>query len=379
MKYVFLSVNEDLNCGLLKSQFIKPIGNSFSYNYEVVSINRPFYNQKTNNVKALNVLIPQGLIAYNALCFIYHFWAIVCAILLNIKLKSLVDKKIVARGYLSGLIAFYVKKIFKVDYVFDPRSLYPLECITANRMEKGSIPYKFWINVEGKIVRCAERTVCVSSGMADYYSNSFSINNTIVVPCYRSNEGGFQKDKDLTLLKNKLGLSGEKKTVLYFGSLNNGWNNLELYFKQITTKFSSDVQFLIVSQDKERILSSKLGRLENVHVYSQDSLPETFTINDIFHCSDYGMIFMAESHDWFTRLSVKFAEYTYFGLPVITNQWVGEAVRLINDNNLYPSKVVGDEKIELEFPTLENRIEISQWANNYFSPDNINKYVGEQK
>ncbi|MUK38118.1 hypothetical protein GNP82_11200 [Aliivibrio fischeri] len=376
MKYVFLSVNEDLNCGLLKSQFIKPIKNNFSYDYEVLSINRPFYKQKTNNVTALNVLIPQGVIAYNSLCFIYHIWAAVCAILLNFKLKSFVNKKIIARGYLSGLVAYYAKKIFKVDYIFDPRSLYPLECITANRMEKDSIPYKFWFNIERRIVSSADRTVCVSVGMADYYSNSFGVKNTIVVPCYRSDQGGFRRNKDVNSLKIKLGLNSANKTVLYFGSLNSGWNNLELYLKQISTKFSSDVQFLVVSQDKENIMTSKLGCLENVHVYSQDSLPDQITIDDVFHCSDYGMIFMAESHDWFTRLSVKFAEYTYFGLPVITNQWVGEAVRLINDNNLYPSKVVEDEKIELEFPTLESRVEISQWADNYFSPDNINKYVG---
>ncbi|UOE80891.1 hypothetical protein LTQ03_05765 [Vibrio splendidus] len=377
MKYIFLSVNEDLSCGLLKTQFMDPIKNNFNHKYDIVSINRPFYKGKTDGVMSLNLLIPQSLLAYNVFCFFYLLWAMLCALLIKIRLCSSKERKLVARGYLSGLIAYYLKINFGIGYIFDPRSIYPLECITAGRMRKGSIPYRFWMSVESKIVRFSERTVCVSSGMEQYYSDNYDVDNTTIVPCYRTEHGGFDKNVNVQSIKNKLDLNNNKKTVLYFGSLNNGWNNIDLYIDFISNRFSEDVQFLIISQDRDRILLSKLGTLDNVHVQSLDTLPHDVTIEDVFHCSDYGMIFMSESYDWFTRLSVKFAEYTYFGLPVITNQWVGEAVRLIHDFEISPSKVIENEKIELVSPTIDNKLKISHWGADYFSPSNINKYVSD--
>ena len=56
-----------------------------------------------------------------------------------------------ARGYLSGAIAYYSKKMFGINYVFDPRSLYALESITAGRMTMDSFAYKFWVKIEEKI------------------------------------------------------------------------------------------------------------------------------------------------------------------------------------------------------------------------------------
>ncbi|WP_432453557.1 hypothetical protein ACRRS0_21465 [Agarivorans sp. QJM3NY_29] len=376
MKYIFISVNENLNCGLLKSQFIEPIINHFEENFEIVSINRPFYSQEMEGVSQLNILLPQSVVAYNFLCVLYNLWAICCALILRVRYNVNSDTKLVARGYLSGLVAYYVKRIFNIDYIFDPRSLYPLECITANRMKVNSISYRYWVGVESKIIGLAARTSCVSLGMADYYSRHYNVDNIVMVPCFRTEHGGFDKNKDVSSLKDSLNLNQKKKTILYYGSLNSGWNNLDLYTSHILNEFGRDVQFLIVSQDRDKILSSELGSLENVRVYSLDTLPEGITINDIFHCADYGMIFMDESHDWFTRLSVKFAEYTYFGLPVITNKWVGEAVRLINEYQLYPSKVIESNKCILVVPTVENKSRISHWAFDYFSPININKYTG---
>ncbi|NIH03332.1 glycosyltransferase family 4 protein [Providencia rettgeri] len=377
MKYIFLSVNEDLNCGLLKSQFIDPIKNNFKYDFEIISINKPFYSQRVQNVKRMNLLIPQKLIAYNFLCYLYTMWAILCAILVRINFIKSKRSTLVARGYLSGLISYYAKKYFGINYIFDPRSLYPLECITANRMMKNSICYKYWIKIERKIVNSAERIVCVSSGMSNYYTQTYGIDNVITVPCYRTDKTcGFDKTKDRAFLKTKLGLDHDKKVILYYGSLNNGWNNLDLYTYFISEKFSDDIQFLIITQDKNTVSKSKLGSFHNVFIYSLDTLPTRVSIDDAFHCSDYGMIFMSESHDWFTRLSVKFAEYTYFGLPVITNQWVGEAVKLIEDYKIYPSRIITEQKIELISPTQEDKNNICQWAREYFSPNNINKYVG---
>ena len=373
MNYAFISVNEDLDCGLLKSQFIGPVQNYFKGQYEIFSINRPFYKKKFNNTKSINILIPQSLIAYSFFCLLYLPWAIFSACVLKLHLCNNVT--LVARGYLSGTIAYYSKKMFGINYVFDPRSLYALESITAGRMSMDSFAYKFWVKTEEKIVKSSQKTICVSLGMEEYYQRNYSVNNTVLVPCYRTNVGGFDKKIDTNEIKIRLNLDFSKKTILYFGSLNQGWNNLDLYADYILNKFDDDVQFLIVSQDYKNIQSGVLGEMNNVFVMSLATLPENIKIEDIFHVSDYGMIIMNRSHDWFTRLSVKFAEYTYYGLPVITNKWVGEAVRLINENELSPSVDLSSDNFELRHATNEEKIIISSWAEQYFSPNNINKYM----
>ena len=211
--------------------------------------------------------------------------------------------------------------------------------------------------------------------MEEYYQRNYSVKNTVLVPCYRTDSGGLDKCVDINELKSKLNLDTAKKTILYFGSLNQGWNNLELYTDYISSNFDDSFQILIVSQDSENIKLSALGKMNNVHVMSLATLPRGITIKDVFHASDYGMIIMGRSHDWFTRLSVKFAEYTYHGLPVITNEWVGEAVRLINENELTPSVNLSSDNFELRHATKEEKIKISSWAGQYFSPNNINNYM----
>ena len=42
-KNFFLSINEDINSGLLKSQLINPVKLFLKKNYKFISINRPFF------------------------------------------------------------------------------------------------------------------------------------------------------------------------------------------------------------------------------------------------------------------------------------------------------------------------------------------------
>ena len=79
--------------------------------------------------------------------------------------------------------------------------------------------------------------------------------------------------------------------------------------------------------------------------------------------------------DWYTRLSVKFANYSSYGLPVLTNEWVGEVSRLINKYNLVPSVIYHDKYFEPNSPTKIQKERIRKWALNYFSGENINKFI----
>ena len=88
---------------------------------------------------------------------------------------------------------------------------------------------------------------------------------------------------------------------------------------------------------------------------------------------------MGEVPDWETRLSVKFAEYTCGGLPVIVGKFVGEAARLVRANDLKPSLILEGtiRQLPLRKATSDERDRIRSWATSYFSNRNIMRLISD--
>ena len=298
------------------------------------------------------------------------------AIILRRKATSNSDNaKFVARGYLSGLICFAIKLVYNINYVFDPRSLYPLECLTAKRLKRNTFAFGFWMWLEARIVSEADSIVCTSRGMLRYFQIRYKYKCCKSMPCFNSGRvssygSGCSKSKLFRIL----GLLPSKRLLIYYGSLNSGWNNIKVYYDVITSFDHRYYQVLFITQDEELIKSSPLASLANVSISSHSSLPPDVTIAECFRHADFGIIFMAYSRDWYTRLSVKFAEYTSHGLPVVTNRWVGEASSLIRRYNLACCRIIDFTKPFEVFvaPSHEQREDLKHWAQEYFSCKNIN-------
>lgn len=390
MKHIFLSANEDLESGLIQSQFVRPVVDEFRYFYQFVSVNRPFFRHyRPGLARQVNLLIPQRLIAYNLLCWLYLPWAALVASVLYLRLirPEPESVRMVARGYLSGLICLAMNRLFSVSYVFDPRSLYPLESITAGLMRKGALSFYFWVWVERRVVRRAHKAVCVSDGMARYFRRRYQCRTTVLIPCFSVAPCTAKKtdsDRDtwaesglLPLsredVRRALGVPANRQLLLYLGSLNDGWNNIGLYTRHIE-RFPPDLyHVLLISQDASRIRTVPLGQLPNVTVLTIQNLPVPLTLADCLASADFGLVFMGPSNDWFTRLSVKFAEYTAHGLPVLVNQWVGEAAHLIRRHGLEPSRVLAADDPLPSPATPTQRAAIAAWAGLHFDQANINR------
>ncbi|WP_257293941.1 glycosyltransferase [Endozoicomonas sp. YOMI1] len=378
MKHYFLSANEDLENGLLQSQFVEPVMCYFQGDYQLVSINRPFYRRYGNQLAhQLNILVPPRLIAYNPLCWLYLPWALLAAICLRLvfRKQKVQDTCYVARGYLTGLVCWFLNRLFGITYVFDPRSLYPLESLTAKLMHEHSIAFFFWMKIEKLVLFRAEKVLCVSNGMLRYYRRRYGYQRCVLIPCFSSGEAQYGNISS-TEFRNALGIPKVKKLLLYFGSLNKGWNNIEAY-TQILKQFpAEDYHILLVTQDAHQVRHSPLGQWDNVTTFNMQELPETIVLADCFRYADFGLVFMTRSRDWYTRLSVKFAEYTCQGLPVISNNWVGEAAFLIRRHHLEPSVILRDQAVLPELATDIQRQAIANWARKYFSPTHINRILG---
>jgi hypothetical protein len=77
-------------------------------------------------------------------------------------LSQLSGATLVCRGYVPGLVGWWLNRLFGVNYIFDPRSLYVHEHLGTGSIKVNSVIQRYWLLVERRLLRRAARTVCVS-------------------------------------------------------------------------------------------------------------------------------------------------------------------------------------------------------------------------
>jgi len=382
LKYYFVIANEKLNSGLLQSQLIKPLEVYFKDQAILINLCRPFTTKyKSNNITIINIpiLIPFRFINYNILCIFNDILCILYAFFIFIRIFNIKRQKriFVNRGYVPGLVGYWMKILFNNEFVFDPRSLYIYEHIGANNIIKDSICYKYWKWLEKRVSRKSKNIVCVSKAMSDYFSNINykCYDKNIRIPCIAEPVNSVLDLNNYLEIRNKYNYKESDIVVAYYGSLNYGWNNLLLYMNYFKKLNTLGYKILILSQDASTLRNTELSYIENLSIYGGDTREAQSQALELLQVADYGIILMKNSPDWETRLSVKFTQYTSFGIPVIVNKYVGEASRLIKKYDLNPSLIIdkSDSDIKLYKAPIEQKKHIRLWAKEYFNQKNILK------
>ena len=283
------------------------------------------------------------------------------------------------RGYVPGLVGWWLNRLFGVRYIFDPRSLYVHEHVGSGSIKEGSVIQRYWLWVERRLVRRAERTVCVSKGMVTYYEGLSVRRNgpIVIIPCFATSPEPLP-ELEKARVRQQLGYADSDLVIAYYGSLNGGWNNLKMYSEFFQAAGAVGAKVLIISQDAPALKQSELARLQFVRIIGGPRVkPDEAAA--MLGAADYGVVLMGKVPDWETRLSVKFAEYTCGGLPVIVGKFVGEAARLVRANDLEPSVIVDGmaQQLILRKATAGEREHIRSWASGYFSHQNIARLVSD--
>lgn len=381
MRVVFISANERLDSGLLQSQFVKPAQElkSTEVKVTIVNLHRPFYNRYIDediNVINLPILVPFRFINFTKIYFLNEILTLFYALVISFFLKR--EDKICCRGYITGLIGFWLSKFAEREYIFDARSLYVHEN-TGIYMDKESKQYNYWLKVESRIVKRARKIISVSSGQQDYYKNTYSIieKESVIIPCYATvNE--LKTQVEIGEIRKSLGFSEDDIIVGYVGSLNNGWNNVHLYERYFEAIVRKKYKLLIISQDKHELLARDFFRNKDVKVLSfNDRFNGVAITLETIQVVDYGIVLLNHTYDWFTRLTVKFVDYTSNGLPVIVHKNVGEAYNLTKEFSISPSVTIHtpDDIKNLVSPTMTQRKFINRWASDYFAKENVKKIL----
>ncbi len=354
-------INEDIDSGLIQNQVINPIKQNSDKKIDVINIHKFYKKIRTNGLRLINIplAIPARLFMFNLLFFTTPFIASIYSLILSFIVEK--ESIIVSRSYFSTLVAYYLQKIKKNKFIFDSRSLFIDESTLNGTINYNSLNYKMWKYFEKKFLQKASKTIAVSKKQAEVYKQIHNQSNIDIIPCYISSTE-IRDNQILDDLRHSLDYKDDDIIVSYYGSLNNGWNNLDMYLEAFKRLIEKGIKVLIISQDYNRLKNDSRLYLEGITLLNTNRIKAN-QLPVYLQICDYGIVLMKKKADWETRLSVKFVEYLNNGLQVIVGEHVGEAVRYAKESFAHRCIILSDNNDGI---VLNHKVE--------YSDDNLIRY-----
>ncbi len=373
-KIYVITVGEDISEGLLEDQLIDPIDTVTCSTARYINICQPHRMVWRNRVLNIPFCPPPRYLFLTCLIVLLKplafLFAAIVAFFIGFKKGCIVH----ARGYFSGLVAFYLKKYLDkkedgIKVIFDPRSLFIDELISSGAIIKGSLVDRIWREIEKYSILAADVVICVARSQERFYVDNYGSKEKFrILPCFAT----IDKDAVPVLSRLEYGLSNSDVVIGYYGSLNGGWNNIETYL-EICDR-NPHYKFLFISQDNMRYLDK--FKLRGNIVSPDTTLMGRNQIKGLLRLCDYGLIYMKRSIDWESRLGVKFVEYLNSGIDVIVNEYVGEAAYYCK--NFFPDRSVVIESTLLPLGlTRKSSINILDSRMFLFSTERLEKVYFE--
>lgn len=239
-----------------------------------------------------------------------------------------------ARGYISAIIALFLKKIYKIKFIFDIRGLWPDEKVEGGAWKKSDITYKVFKYMEKVFFRNCDWVVVLSRKGESLLKKMYHVDGKIsfIPTC---------ADLDLFDYKNKEksahSLLAEKYdfVFLYNGSLGT-WYMLEEmvdFFKASLALFKKPL-FLFLN-DADRLTITAMMKTKGV---SEESYLVEFSerplLTDWISIADACVIFIKPVFSKTVSCPTKFAESLACGVPVIINPGVGDTQEIVENEKV---------------------------------------------
>ena len=237
------------------------------------------------------------------------------------------------RSYPTMLAATAIKKIKKnLIIVFDPRSPYPEENITASQWSEKSISYKIWKMLEKMFLDYSNVTIAITDTYVKHFKkisakgHFTTIPNNVDTTKFSLNQGY------RNTLRSKFGVEVNETIFVYLGSLGRNWNNPKIYAKFLLAMRELNInhRFLFVTQNilelRDVFNEFNIETHEYIAVSANPSeVPKYLSIADV------GLNLMDRQD---IRMSIKTCEYLAMGLPIIVNSNVMGAKEIVEQHHV---------------------------------------------
>lgn len=234
------------------------------------------------------------------------------------------------RSYVSTLAVLRYKSFFSdVKVIFDPRSDYPEEGVTASFWEEGSRDFVFWKIKEKSLLEKSDAVALIGPTYYDHFVKSsasfscFFAPNNVDLSHFKPNA------RRRNEIRQNFGYADSTTVFVYLGALtDDGWHRTEFYrvFYEQLKKAKREFSFLLLVPEVFRgDVSRRFSDCDNVKIIS----PAFSEVGYYLASADIGLMFF---HRPKIAVGTKIGEYLCTGLPIVVNCNCVGAVDLIKRN-----------------------------------------------
>lgn len=270
------------------------------------------------------------------------------------------------RSYVSADVGLYLKKRFKIKFIFDIRGFWVDERVDGGLWNLNNPIYKFayktYKKKEADYVANADVIVSLTENGKiemqkwDCYSNT----RIDIIPCCADYElFSIQTQEEKANVKIKLGFDQDAFILSYLGSIGTWYmlNEMLDFFKLLKLKYTN-AKFLFISNgDNETILNAAAAKgiaTDDIKIINakRSQVPE------LIKASSLSLSFIKTCYSKKSSSPTKLGELLAMGIPVICNKGIGDVDDIVRYTN---GGLLIDDFTEADYKTAIDNLE------NYFS------------
>ncbi len=312
--------------------YIKGLANK-GINIFILSFEKRRSFEKLNLIKELKFELNQYHVGWRHLR--YHnnprifaaVYDVLCGLLNGFILIKKYRLNIVhARGYVSGFIASWLKRLLKIKFIFDMRGFWIEEKVDAGFWRKDSISYKIAKNMEKSMLSLAERVIVLTE-KAKLFLESCAVKSEkqiAVIPTY------VDLKMFSPLKESKKDFLQNKVVILYSGSIGTFYAFKEMveFFKIFREKEENAFFLALINNEQqaaEDVLKSHGIGKESYKVLALSHLEVPEWLRE----ADVSLMFYRRNNSYAGCCPTKFAESLACGVPVIINKDIGDCDEIV--------------------------------------------------
>ena len=246
------------------------------------------------------------------------------------------------RSYIAAMAAVWMKKKFKIPFVFDMRGFWANERVDGNLWNLSNPLYRkvynFFKRREKQFLEKADHTICLTRAAEQEIHSWGHINNNpikiTVIPCCADMDH-FDPLKVTNQIKKKwrkkLQIRDEDRIISYVGSIGTWYMPGEMLdFFKVLLETKPEMRFLFITRDEPALILA-MARQKNID--PEKIIVQSGARNDmpaLISLSEIALFFIKPAYSKKASSPTKQAEIMRLGIPLICNDQIGDTSYVVD-------------------------------------------------